>query len=197
MKSETPLNGVIGYTELLFDTTLNERQYRYLETVKISAQSLLNIVNDILDFSKIEAGKLELDPVPADVHELADKALLMFKYQASRKQLDLVLDVDETTDFNVVVDPHRLNQVILNLVSNAVKFTDEGSVNLALNLDELPSGMGRLRVSVHDTGIGIAPQARENLFKAFSQADGSTTRRFWRNRTGIGHLQPAGWQDGR
>jgi len=180
----TPLNGVIGYTELLFDTTLNERQYRYLETVKISAQSLLNIVNDILDFSKIEAGKLDLDPVPADVHELADKALLMFKYQASRKQLDLVLDVDETTDFNVVVDPHRLNQVILNLVSNAVKFTDEGSVTLALKLDELPSGMGRLRVSVHDTGIGIAPQARENLFKAFSQADGSTTRRF--GGTGLG-----------
>ena len=81
----TPLNGVIGYTELLFDTTLNERQYRYLETVKISAQSLLNIVNDILDFSKIEAGKLELDRFPADVHELATKALLMFKYQGFQK----------------------------------------------------------------------------------------------------------------
>ena len=180
----TPLNGVIGYSELLFDTPLTSQQHGYLETVQASAKALLGIVNDILDFSKIEAGKMELDPVPVDIRYLAETALHMFKYQAERKKLELRVEADPEVNYNVMLDPNRINQVLLNLVSNAVKFTEAGSVVVQVHLDEMPSGMGRLRLAVKDTGIGIPEESRKNLFQAFSQADSSTTRRF--GGTGLG-----------
>ncbi|MCC5924969.1 MAG: response regulator [Bacteroidetes bacterium] len=180
----TPLNGVIGYTELLFDTSLSEQQQKYLQTVQGSAKSLLGIVNDILDFSKIEAGKMELDPGPVNIRYLAEKAMLMFKYQAERKGLNLELDAEADTDYHIIADANRLNQILLNLISNAVKFTEAGSITVEVQLDEMASGMGRLRLGVKDTGIGISHDVRENLFQAFTQADASTTRRF--GGTGLG-----------
>lgn len=180
----TPLNGVIGYTELLLDTKLDDLQSTFLSTVQNSAKSLLAIVNDVLDFSKIEAGKLELDPVPTNIREIAEKAILMFKYHAERKGLAFGLEADIQTNFNVVADPNRVNQVILNLLSNAIKFTEEGSVTVRLDLEEMASGMGRLHVSILDTGIGISDEARKTLFQAFTQADSTTTRRF--GGTGLG-----------
>ena len=188
----TPMNGVMGMTELLLDTPLNEAQHRYAKNIRNSADSLLNIINDILDFSKIEAGKMELDATDFDVRELTEQVAEMAAGRAHAKGLELVCRVEEAVPAAVRGDAGRLRQVLTNLVGNAVKFTERGEVAIAVRLvpDAADNGVAesisgfRLEFSITDTGIGITEEAKQRLFTAFTQADGSTTRRF--GGTGLG-----------
>jgi signal transduction histidine kinase/CheY-like chemotaxis protein len=184
----TPMNGIIGMTELALDTSLTDEQRDYLATVKSSANSLLIIINDVLDLSKIDAGKLELDPVPVDVRKLVIDMLKPFLLGARQKGLTMQTQVDDDVPAKVVADPVRLRQVLLNLVGNAIKFTEQGevAVHVSIRTEEQPSEADRLcvHVVVRDTGIGIPPEKQRLIFEAFTQADGSTTRRY--GGTGLG-----------
>lgn len=181
----TPLNGVIGFNDLLRHTPLNELQHQYLENANTSAQSLLTVLNDILDFSKIEAGKLELDPIETDLLQLVESTIDMFKYSAHQKGLELMLDFRPDIPSVVWVDEIRLKQVLSNLISNAVKFTEKGSITLKVRFRRLKeSRYGRFHFEVIDTGIGIADSQKSKLFQAFSQADPSTSRKY--GGTGLG-----------
>ena len=181
----TPMNGVLGMTELLLETDLSSRQLRLATTVFDSAKSLLRVINDILDFSKIESGYLSLETVEFDLHEVVKEVVALLKEEASRKGIELRLGIGEHTPRRCWADPDRLRQVLVNLVGNAVKFTASGRVDVSL--EAVPGGEGegpRMRFLVRDTGIGIAPGDLEHVFDAFSQADGSTARRF--GGTGLG-----------
>lgn len=180
----TPLNGVIGFTDLLKETILDSNQKQYVDNVNTSAQSLLGVINDILDFSKIEAGKLDLDIIKADIVELTGNAADILKYSASKKNIELLLNVEPGIPKLADVDPIRLKQVLVNLLSNAVKFTEKGEVEIVLSFDKKNDKEGVYNFSVRDTGIGISERQREKLFKAFSQADTSTTRKY--GGTGLG-----------
>jgi signal transduction histidine kinase/CheY-like chemotaxis protein len=180
----TPMNGVIGMTELALDTELSDQQRDYLLTVKSSAQSLLTILNDILDFSKIESRKLELESVPFSVRDLVSQVLKPLALKAEEKSLELLCDVDPAVPTGIVGDPVRLQQVLANLVANAIKFTEHGHVLLEIREETRCDGATRLHFQVSDTGIGIAKEKHATIFDAFSQADGSTTRRF--GGTGLG-----------
>jgi len=185
----TPMNGVLGMTELLLGTGLEDTQRRYAQTIRSSAESLLRISNDILDFSKIEAGRLELDPGEADLAAMVGEAVELMAPGASQKQLVLDCVIAPGVPSLVRVDRVRLMQVLLNLLDNAIKFTPAGSVKLTVSHGDapeggLPRGHCLLRFSVTDSGIGISEQAQERLFCAFTQADGSITRRF--GGTGLG-----------
>ena len=185
----TPMNGVLGMTELLLDTELNDTQRRYAKNICNAGEALLHVINDILDFSKIEAGKMELDRVDFDVREVTEEVAELLAGHAHRKGLELACHIDSNVPAVVGGDPARLRQVLINLVGNAVKFTERGEVVIAVTRaaeEEMPAVHGScgLRFSVRDTGIGITGEARSQLFKAFSQADGSTTRKF--GGTGLG-----------
>jgi PAS domain S-box-containing protein len=176
----TPMNGVLGLTELLLDTPLNEQQRPFLETVQASGESLLSIINDILDFSKIEAGKLEMEAIDFDLYQAVEDVVQLLAPRAHAKRIELACRIDERLPAAINGDPYRLRQVLTNLLANGLKFTDKGEVlvNVAREGDIM-------RVSVRDTGIGIAEEARERLFNAFEQADGSTTRRFGGSGLGL------------
>lgn len=180
----TPLNGVIGFTELLSNTPLNKMQKEYLDNAIVSANSLLGVISDVLDFSKIEAGRLELDMVSTDVIQLVESAADIIKIQASHKDIELLLNVQPDLPRYMTLDPVRFKQVLVNLMNNAVKFTHTGEVELKLNFIRRDENIGQLTVSVRDTGIGIKDSDKSKLFKAFSQADTSTTRRY--GGTGLG-----------
>jgi PAS domain S-box-containing protein len=180
----TPMNGVIGMTGLLLDTPLTEEQRDYAETVRNSGEALLTIINDILDFSKIEAGKLKIDPVPFDLRLLMEEVADMLAPGAEAKGLDLMVHYSASTPSHFVGDADRIRQVVTNLVGNAVKFTEEGHVLISAECIELDREEADIRVSVTDTGIGIAPEKMDLLFEKFSQADSSTTRRY--GGTGLG-----------
>lgn len=184
----TPMNGVLGMVELLRSTPLDEMQSRFLETLYKSGESLLAIINDILDFSKIEAGRLELDRTSFDPQQVVDDVLELLSERAESKNLALAAKVGDGFPDSVCGDANRLRQILLNLVSNAVKFTEKGSVLLEANAQRLAvpaNGRSwRLDFAVKDTGIGISENARTRLFQAFSQADGSTSRRY--GGTGLG-----------
>jgi PAS domain S-box-containing protein len=180
----TPLNGVLGMMQLALTTDLSIEQREYLETAKTSAESLLTIINDILDFSKIEAGKLELDSHEFDPGDLLDFILRSFSYPAQQKGLQLRADVGPEVPSGIRGDPTRLRQVIVNLVGNAIKFTDRGEVSLRVSLESQSAEGLVLHFVVHDTGIGIAKDKQRVIFSAFAQADGSTTRRY--GGTGLG-----------
>jgi signal transduction histidine kinase/ActR/RegA family two-component response regulator len=184
----TPMNGIIGMTELALDTSLTDEQRDYLTTVRSSADSLLIIINDVLDLSKIDAGKLQLDPVPVDVRKLMTDMLKPFLLGARQKGLTMQTQVDDDVPAKVMADPVRLRQVLLNLVGNAIKFTEQGevAVHVSIRAEEQPSEAGRLclHVVVRDTGIGILPEKQRMVFEAFTQADGSTTRQY--GGTGLG-----------
>ncbi len=180
----TPMNGIIGMTELALYTDLTPEQEDYLQTVKASALSLLTILNDVLDFSKIEAGKLRLEEVEFSIAEMLSAALATVKPLAAEKPLALSFFVSEGVPEVAVGDPIRLRQVLINLLGNAIKFTKEGSVRLDLELQAREESQITLKFSVTDTGIGIAPEKRDLIFEAFSQADGSTTRLY--GGTGLG-----------
>ncbi|MBY0437789.1 MAG: response regulator [Burkholderiales bacterium] len=183
----TPMNGVLGMTELLLDAGLDDTQRHYAQTIRSSAESLLRIINDILDFSKIEAGRLELDPSEVGLGALCAEALQLMGPSAGQKQLALDCTIADGVPASVRADRVRLMQVLLNLLGNAIKFTPAGSVKLGIARVDEPATSGDdclIRFSVTDSGIGISDEAQARLFRAFSQADGSTTRRF--GGTGLG-----------
>ena len=180
----TPLNGMIGFTELLKNTELSPVQRQFVENANESGRTLLGIINDILDFSKIEAGMMELDIIKTDIVELLNNSADIIKFAAGKKNLEVMLDIDSAIPRYAMVDPVRLKQILANLMSNAVKFTEKGEVELKARYSPINSSRGTLSLSVRDTGIGIAEAQKEKLFKAFSQADSSITRKF--GGTGLG-----------
>lgn len=181
----TPLNGIIGFTDLLLRTNLDATQHQYMMTVYQSAGSLLDIINDILDFSKIEAGKLELSYEVTDILELGTQIVNTIKFQAHKKDLEVLVNISAYVPKLVVADSVRLKQIIVNLFSNAVKFTEEGEIEFKIDVREkISDSLMILRFSVRDTGIGIAQENQKRIFDAFSQEDASTTRRF--GGTGLG-----------
>jgi signal transduction histidine kinase/CheY-like chemotaxis protein len=180
----TPMNGIIGMTDLVLDSELTPDQRDGLATVRTSADTLLSILNDILDFSKIESRKLELESVPFSPRTIIANALKPLALRAHQKGLELICDIDPAVPAGVLGDPTRIQQVLSNLVGNALKFTEQGHVFIEVREDSRAAGSTRLRVSVADTGIGIPKDKHESIFEAFRQADGSTTRRF--GGTGLG-----------
>ena len=180
----TPMNGIIGMTELALDTQLDAEQRHYLRTVKSSAESLLTIVNDILDFSKIEAGKMDFEALAFSIYDTVLESVRVLAVSAHKKGLELIADVRPEVPARLIGDPTRLRQVIINLVGNAIKFTDQGEVALVVALEQVTDGSIFLRFSIRDTGIGVAADKQQAIFEAFSQADVSTTRRF--GGTGLG-----------
>ncbi|WP_411823013.1 response regulator [Leptospira sp. 'Mane'] len=180
----TPLNGVIGFSELLSNTKLDSLQKEYVHNTIVSANSLLGIINDILDFSKIEARKMELDEVKVDLIELMEQIIDILKYKSHEKKLELLLNYEPTMPRFVMIDPVRLKQILMNLLSNAIKFTDSGEVELSVAFKQETDSNGKYHFAVRDTGIGISDEDRKKLFKEFSQADASVTRKF--GGTGLG-----------
>lgn len=180
----TPLNSIIGFTELLKDTDLNEMQKQYIDNVNSSGRTLLGIINDILDFSKIEAGKLELEMISSDLIHLIEQSIDIIRYSALEKKLGLSLIIQSGMPEFAVVDPVRLKQILVNLLSNAVKFTPEGHVELKVDFVKVHETSGIFTFYIRDTGIGISKEQQKKLFKAFSQADSSTARKF--GGTGLG-----------
>ena len=180
----TPLNAIQGMTELTLTTGVTAEQKEYLGAVKSAADSLLTVINDILDFSKIEAGKLELDPIDFRLRDTVEDALGVLALRAQEKKLELTYRVSPQVPDDLVGDPGRLRQVLLNLIGNALKFTARGEVAVSVGLDQPDAKEPRLHFHVRDTGIGIPPEKIETIFDAFQQADSSTTRRY--GGTGLG-----------
>ncbi len=190
----TPMNGVIGMTSLLLDTSLTSEQYEFVETVRNSGDALLTIINDILDFSKIEAGKMDLEKQPFDLRECVESALDLLTTRATAKRLELAYLMDAQVPAAIVGDVTRLRQILINLIGNAIKFTEEGEVVVSVDIS-LPSASPdvvegdkreqyELHFAVCDTGIGITKDKMDRLFKSFSQVDSSTTRKY--GGTGLG-----------
>jgi len=179
----TPIQTIIGMTELLSDTCLNREQAEYCRQVKFSAEVLLSLINDILDYSKIEAGKMELENIDFDLEQIMEQSVDMISMEAHKKGLGIASNVPLETSIILKGDPGKVRQIVLNLVKNAVKFTSEGMVIVAAELDNL-DGKEALRISVTDTGIGIDEEMRPRLFSTFMQGDISNTRRF--GGTGLG-----------
>lgn len=180
----TPLNGVIGFTELLLSSKLENSQGLYARNANNAALSLLGIINNILDFSKIEAGKLELEKVKTDLPQLIEQSVSVVRFAAEKKRIELLLRLSPGIPRYFYLDPVRFAQILVNLLSNAIKFTERGEVELKIDLESGEKQSGFLAVSVRDTGIGIESAEIERIFKEFSQADNSTTRRY--GGTGLG-----------
>jgi PAS domain S-box-containing protein len=180
----TPMNGVIGMSELLLDTSLDAQQRGYAESVRLSGEGLLAIINDILDFSKIEAGKLDLHQVPFALRDTVEEVCEQLAPQAQAKGVELAVRVDDGIPALVGGDPARVQQILQNLVGNAVKFTDGGEVEVTATVDHCADGLASVRLAVRDTGIGIAPEVLPTVFASFAQADMASTRRF--GGTGLG-----------
>jgi PAS domain S-box-containing protein len=180
----TPMNGVIGMTSLLSDTSLSAEQRDYVDTIKLSGEHLLNIINDILDFSKIEAGHLELEQTPFDLNTVIEEVMNLFSSRAYEKNLELLYSVENNEVFQLIGDVTRLRQVIVNLIGNAIKFTEQGEVLVHVKNLGKKGQKVHLQISVTDTGIGIPEEKLDKLFKPFSQVDNSTTRKY--GGTGLG-----------
>jgi PAS domain S-box-containing protein len=180
----TPMNGIIGMTELALDTSLTPEQRDYLNLVKSSADSLLHVINDILDFSKIEAGKLELEKTEFEIRDLFRDTLKTLAQRADEKPLEMCARVSPKVPKTLIGDPTRLRQLVVNLVGNAIKFTEEGIIVLDTELEAMTGDEVRLHISVSDTGMGIPHEKQHIIFESFAQVDGSTTRRF--GGTGLG-----------
>ena len=178
------MNGILGMTELVLDTPLSAEQRESLSLVKSSADALLVVINDILDFSKIEAGKLEFESLPFDLRETLGETMRSLGFRAHQKGLELIYDANPALPEELVGDPGRLRQILVNLVANAVKFTSRGEIHVQVALQERTAGQALLHFSVRDTGVGIPAGKHASIFDAFSQADGSMTRRY--GGTGLG-----------
>lgn len=180
----TPLNAVIGMTELLLDTPLNTQQDEFAHIIQNSGKSLLGIINDILDFSKIEAGRLSLEKVEFDILPVVEDVVDMFMQSAHSKQVSIVSFVSPKIPRKLIGDPYRLRQILVNLVGNAIKFTEVGEIVVRVGMTSQDDNSIRLIFKVNDTGIGLSEVARRGLFQPFTQADGSTTRKY--GGTGLG-----------
>ena len=180
----TPLNGIIGMTDLTLETELTSEQRDYLQTVKLSADSLLNVINDILDFSKIEAGKIDLEEIDFDLCSCIEGAMKTLALRADEKGLELLCEVFPNVAEIVAGDPGRLRQVLINLIGNALKFTREGEIALKVQTEAAERDGSILHFTVSDTGVGISPEKLNTIFESFNQADTSTTREF--GGTGLG-----------
>ncbi len=180
----TPMNGVIGLTSLVLDTPLTKEQRQYLDGVMLSADALLKIINDILDFSKIEAGRLELEQIEFDLRETLGNTMQTLAVRAHEKSLELLCDVRPEVPDALIGDPARLWQVLVNLVGNAIKFTDQGEVSVLVAVESLQNQSVCLQFTVRDTGIGIPDDKQQALFKPFSQVDASMSRKY--GGTGLG-----------
>ncbi len=188
----TPMNAVIGMTTLLEDTVLTPTQKDFVETIKSSSQALLSLINDILDFSKIEAGKMQVENIPFNFRACLEEALDLFALEASKKHIDLSLSISPELHPHLIGDPTRLRQILINLLGNALKFTEKGSIQVrasaSLQEDEGSSGgrnsLQTIAIEIQDSGIGIPQDRLESLFKPFTQADSSTTRKY--GGTGLG-----------
>ncbi|MEO7189723.1 MAG: response regulator [Vicinamibacterales bacterium] len=172
----TPMNGVIGMTDLVLDSDLTSEQREYLGIVKSSADALLTVINDILDFSKMESGKFDLDPIDFDPHDAIGDTANTLALRAHQKGLELIVDIDADIPHALNGDPGRLRQILVNLLGNAIKFTQKGEVVLRVTQEAAASGHVMLQLSVKDTGVGIPLDRQRLVFEAFTQADGSTTR---------------------
>jgi len=180
----TPMNGVLGMTEMLLGTSLSELQRKYTKLVKSSGEHLLVIINDILDFSKIEAGKLSVEYIHFNLWDLLDDINNVYTPQAQAKGIGLDFDIANNIPIAICGDPNRLRQIVANLLGNAIKFTDHGRILAKVQVSREDPQSVALRFEVHDTGIGVSREARGRIFEAFSQADGSTTRKY--GGTGLG-----------
>jgi two-component system sensor histidine kinase/response regulator len=180
----TPMNGILGMTELVLESELTADQRESLGLVQVSAESLLAVINDVLDFSKIEAGKLEFELIPFDLRENLGETMRTLGFRAQQKGLELVYDVDSDVPETLVGDPGRIRQVLVNLVGNAIKFTDLGEILVTAARESEDGGEVLLHFSITDTGVGIASNKQDTIFEAFSQADGSMARKY--GGTGLG-----------
>lgn len=180
----TPLNGVIGFSRQLLKTSLSQNQTDYLQTIEKSANNLLNIINDILDFSKLEAGKLTLEQIPFNLRDTAEEAAILLAPSVHEKGLELSLHVDKDVPDGVIGDPFRFQQVITNLLGNAIKFTESGNIDIHIELQDSTEQIVTVKTHIRDTGIGISDQQQARLFEAFNQADSSISRRY--GGTGLG-----------
>ena len=180
----TPMNGIIGMIGLLLDSKLSSAQREYAETVRSSAESLLAIINNILDFSKIEAGKMRMEIVEFSVRDTVQEVAELLAERAQSKSLELVCDIPPTFPSALLGDPGRIRQILTNLIDNALKFTERGDIVLRVRLLDLDESNAQLHFSITDTGVGISEESQQRLFQAFSQADGSTTRKY--GGTGLG-----------
>ncbi len=181
----TPLNAVIGYSDLLRMTELESSQKSYVELIHLSGNNLLSMINDVLDISKIEAGKLELETIQIDVIQLINEVKDILRFAAEQKGIELNFNIKENIPRWIIGDSIRLKQILINLVNNAIKFTNKGKVELSLIFNQsIENEIGLFTFSVQDTGIGITPEQKKKLFSKFSQADSSTTRKF--GGTGLG-----------
>jgi two-component system sensor histidine kinase/response regulator len=180
----TPMNGILGVVDLLADTPLEKQQRSLVETLQTSADSLLTLINDILDFSKIEAGKLKFEEKDFDLHSVIHGSLELMAERAQRKGIEIISQIPNDINTNLRGDPHRLRQIILNLLSNAIKFTEDGDVFLKIEAKGTSDGRNQILCSVRDTGPGIPDSAQEELFRPFTQADASVTRKH--GGTGLG-----------
>ncbi|MBM7343652.1 two-component sensor histidine kinase BarA [Pantoea coffeiphila] len=180
----TPLNGVIGFTRQTLKTTLNSTQRDYLNTIERSANNLLSIINDVLDFSKLEAGKLVLETIPFPLRATLDEVVVLLAQSAHEKGLELTLNIQSDVPDNAIGDPLRMQQIIVNLLGNAIKFTERGNIDIRVEKRALSNNRMELEVQIHDTGIGISEKQQSQLFQAFRQADASISRRH--GGTGLG-----------
>lgn len=180
----TPLTGIIGTIDLLKDTTLTAEQKTYLEALDSSADTLISLINDILDFSKLEAGQVHLEQITISLKDIVGSAINNMIFRAKKKQLALNLTYDEKIPPYLIGDPIRIQEILLNLISNAIKFTSKGKVDVILKLHSLSKEYAVIKFIVSDTGIGIPKEAQKTIFKPFEQADKSTTRKY--GGTGLG-----------
>ena len=181
----TPLNGIIGLTNLVLETDLTDTQEAYLSKSITSSEALLHVINDILDYSKIEANKIELEHIPFELDKILHQVTNLFLYEAQNKNIDFDCTVAPTIHNNLIGDPFRLNQILINLVGNAIKFTEYGFVHIYVDIEEIKKDVLKLNIKVRDTGIGISGEKQKKLFKHFSQVDTSNTREYGGSGLGL------------